>query len=73
VSERVRVTVKPGSKVAGITQGEGGLVVRVRERAIEGAATEACARALAAHFGVAPSRVRLVSGARSRSKTFELL
>jgi hypothetical protein len=49
-----------------------GLIVSVRERAIEGAANLACARALAEHFGVAPSLVRLVSGARSRNKLFEV-
>jgi len=47
-------------------------VVRVRERAIEGAANEACARALAAAFSVAPSAVTLVRGARARHKTFEI-
>jgi uncharacterized protein len=46
--------------------------VRVRERAIEGAANEACARALAEYLGVPRSHVSLVRGARSRVKIFEV-
>ena len=48
------------------------LVLRVRERALEGAANEACIRALAQTLGVAPSGVRLLRGARSREKLFEI-
>jgi len=68
----VDVLVKPGSKHPGVSEEEGVLVVRVRERAIEGAANDACARALAAFFAIAPSRVRLVRGSRSRRKRFEM-
>lgn len=44
----------------------------MRERALEGAANEACVRALAQTLGVAPSNVRLVRGAQSREKLFEI-
>jgi len=44
--------------------------LRVRERAVEGAANEACIRALAAALGVARSSVELVRGERSRQKIF---
>lgn len=69
---RVAVTVKPGSKGTSVETNAGGLLIRVRERAVEGAANEACLRALADHFGVAPSRVTLIRGARSRTKLFEI-
>jgi uncharacterized protein YggU (UPF0235/DUF167 family) len=69
---RVSVTVKPGSKQPGIEETDGALVVRVRERAIEGNATAACIRALAQHFAVAPTRVTLVQGVRSRHKVFDI-
>jgi uncharacterized protein len=46
--------------------------MRVRERAIGGAANAACIRALAAAYGVAPSRVELVRGERSRRKRFSI-
>ena len=62
--------VKPGSKQPGIAFENGMLVLRVRERAVEGAANDACVRVLAAALGVAASRVALVHGARSREKRF---
>jgi uncharacterized protein len=68
----VEVLVKPGSKRPGISEEDGRLVVRVRERAIEGAANEACVRALAAAYAVAPSAVTLVRGVRARRKRFEI-
>jgi uncharacterized protein YggU (UPF0235/DUF167 family) len=68
----VTVVVKPGSRAPGVEADGDRLIVRVRERAVEGAATAACLRAVAAYFGVAPSRVRLVRGARSREKLLRI-
>ncbi len=70
--KRVRVTVKPGSRAPGIEEHDDRIVVRVRERAIEGAANAACIRALADHFGVAPTRVTLARGAHAREKLFDI-
>jgi uncharacterized protein YggU (UPF0235/DUF167 family) len=67
---QLSVTVKPGSKQPGISVAGDIVVLRVRERAIEGAANEACIRALAEVFGVPRSRVALLRGARSREKRF---
>lgn len=50
--------------------GEERLVVRVRAAPERGRATEEAARALARALGVAPSRVLLRRGARSREKVF---
>jgi uncharacterized protein len=47
-------------------------VLRVRERAVEGAANAACVRALAGALRVAPSSVTLLRGARGRRKVFEI-
>jgi hypothetical protein len=66
------VFVKPGSKNAGVALENGRIVVRVRERAVDGAANAACLRALAKEYGVAPSRVRLIRGERSRQKRFAI-
>lgn len=68
------VTVKPGSKKGPMVEvaDDGSLTVYVRERAIEGKATEAVARVLAEHLGVPKSRVELVSGATSRVKRFRV-
>jgi uncharacterized protein YggU (UPF0235/DUF167 family) len=66
------VFVKPGSKAPGLSEENGVLVLRVRERAIEGAANTACIRALAEAYGVAPSAVKLVAGTRNRRKRFTI-
>ena len=68
------VTVKPGSRKGPLVESgaDGALTIYVRERAVEGRATEAAARLLADHLGVAPSRVELVAGATSRVKRFRI-
>lgn len=73
-SDTVVVTVKPGSKKGPLVEvaGDGSLTVHVRERAIEGKATEAVIRVLAEHLGVPKSKVSLVSGAASRVKRFRV-
>src|SRR5438445_12124345 len=63
--------VKPGARAPGIFSGpDGTIVVRVRERAVEGHATEAARNALARALGLPKASVALVRGARSRVKTF---
>jgi uncharacterized protein len=69
---RIDVLVKPGSKRPGITYDGDTLVLRVRERAIEGAANEACIKALAKEFDIAPTSITLVRGAKARKKVFAL-
>jgi uncharacterized protein len=69
---RIAANVKPGSKAPRIAAEGDSLVLRVRERAVEGAANEACVRAIASALGVAPSCVRLLRGAHSREKLFEV-
>lgn len=66
----IAAKVKPGCKQPGVTVEGDSLILRVRERAVEGAANEACIRALANALDVAPSRVTLLRGAHSRAKTF---
>ena len=48
------------------------LVVRVRERAVDGKATAAALAAVAAAFGVRPYGVTLVAGASSPTKILEV-
>ena len=69
---RVEVRVKPGSKQPGIVVDGTGIIVSVRERALEGAANAACIAAIAARLRVAPSSVALVRGAHARLKLFEI-
>ncbi|AQT80298.1 hypothetical protein B1R94_15050 [Mycolicibacterium litorale] len=70
MAETVVVTVKPGSRKGPLveTGADGAMTVYVRERAVEGKATEAAMRLLAEHLDVPRSRIRLVSGATSRIK-----
>lgn len=72
--ERVVVRAKPGSSKGPLVvdEGEAGLVVYVREKAIDGKANDAVAAALATHFGVAPSRVRVVRGHTARIKQVDI-
>jgi len=70
---RVIIRVRPGS---GRTQVGGryadALVVRVRERAVDGRATDAALTALAAALDVRARDVRLVTGHTSRTKVVEV-
>ena len=74
MSLTVVVTVKPGSSRGPLVEvaDDGSLTVYVRERAVDGKATEAAIRVLAEHFGLPKSRVELVSGATSRIKRFRV-
>lgn len=46
--------------------------VSVKELAIQGRANTAITKVLAEYFKVAPSQVRLISGATSKQKVFEI-
>lgn len=74
---RIALRVKPGAsraKVGGSHPGRYGpaLVVAVTAPAVNGRATEAALRAVAAALGVAHREVTLISGDRSRDKLIEI-
>lgn len=48
-------------------------MISVKTQAVEGRANEAVRQILAKHLEIAPSRVKLVRGHRSRHKTFEII
>jgi uncharacterized protein YggU (UPF0235/DUF167 family) len=75
VAELVRVQVKAGSSKGPLVEQapDDGLVVYVRERAVEGAANDAVVRVVAAYFGVSPSRVSIRRGHTSKHKTLEVV
>lgn len=68
----ITVRVTPRSGRTAVEAGADGVVVRVRAAPEAGKATEEAARALADVLGVPPTWVRLRTGARSRTKTFEV-
>jgi uncharacterized protein YggU (UPF0235/DUF167 family) len=74
VPQTVTVTVKPGSRKGPLVDiaENGALTIYVRERAVDGKATEAVTRILAEHLGVPKSNVELVAGAASRVKRFRI-
>ena len=70
---RVVVRVKPGSSKGPLVESdEEGLVVFVREKAIDGAANDGVIKILADHFDVPKSRVRVVRGHTGRIKQVEI-
>ena len=70
----VHVHVQPRSGRTEIAGRHGDAVkIRVTAAPVDGKATEAAARTLAAGLGVSPSRVRLESGATSRLKRFRVV
>lgn len=77
-AHRIAVRAKAGARKASVTrlpdaaQGQAAFAVAVTEPALEGRANRAIERALAAHLGVAASRVRIVLGEKSRDKVAEI-
>ncbi|OGF66491.1 hypothetical protein A3I27_00665 [Candidatus Giovannonibacteria bacterium RIFCSPLOWO2_02_FULL_43_11b] len=74
---KIFVKAKPNSppslKLRRTSESKTIYLVSVKEAPKDGRANIAIQEALAEHFGVAPSRVRLVSGFSSRNKVFEVL
>lgn len=68
------IQVKPKSSNARIEQkNEKELTVWVREAPEDGKANDAVVRAVAEHFDVAPSRVKILRGASARKKIIEIV
>jgi uncharacterized protein len=69
----LRVTPRAGADAVDGVDEAGRLRVRVRTAPAAGAANSAVLRTVAAALGIAPSRVRLVSGAGGRHKLLEVV
>jgi len=70
---RLKIRVTPGSRRAEVGGAyQDALVVKVRERAVEGKATDAALAALADALGVPRRAVTLVHGATSRTKVVNI-
>ncbi len=71
---RIFVHAKPRAKAEHVEQLDAShFAVAVVEPPKNGEADRAIIHALAAHFSLSPSRVRLVSGFSSREKIFEII
>ena len=70
---RVTIRVHPGSRRPGVGgDHDGALVVRVRERAVDGRATEAALTAVADALSVPRRTITLVAGATTRTKILDI-
>jgi uncharacterized protein YggU (UPF0235/DUF167 family) len=71
---RYSVLVKPGSKKGPLVEmgTESGLIVYVRDRAVDGKANIAVSELLAKHFGVSKTSVVIVRGHASRYKVVDV-
>lgn len=71
---KISVHIKPNSRHREevVKNDDGTLTVYVKAPAIEGRANAAAIKLLAKHFKVAPSKVKLVRGATSKYKIFEI-
>ena len=70
---KVTVRVKPGFPHTAVGGHHGGdLIVKVQERAHDGAATVAALKAVAEALGLRPYEVTLVSGEKHRTKVVEI-
>jgi uncharacterized protein (TIGR00251 family) len=70
---KITVKVKTNAKQEKVEKiDEANYIVTVKVAPIEGKANEAIIKALANHFKIAPSAIRLVSGEKSKIKRFEL-
>lgn len=71
---KISAHLKPNSRHREevVANDDGSLAIYTKAPAIEGRANAAAVKLLAKHFGVASSKVRLVRGAASKHKVFEV-
>ena len=71
---KISVHLKPNSRHREevVPNDDGSLMIYTKAPAIEGRANMAAAKLLAKHFGVAPSKIKLLRGAISKYKVFEI-
>ena len=71
---KIPVTLKPNSRHREevVVGDDGVLTIYTKAPAIEGRANAAAIKLLAKHFGVSKSQVRLLRGATSKHKVFDI-
>lgn len=69
---RLAIKVTPGARSENVAIEDGRLLVKVRAKPQDGAANEAVLSLLADALGIATSRLRLLRGATSREKLFQI-
>ena len=69
---RICTVIKPNSKADSIEKVGDELLVRVKAPAVGGKANEAAVKLIAKYYDVPKTRVKLIRGATSRKKVFEI-
>ncbi|QJU07034.1 DUF167 domain-containing protein [Candidatus Saccharibacteria bacterium oral taxon 955] len=71
---KISVHLKPNSRHREevVVGDDGVLIIYTKAPAIEGRANEAATKLLAKHFGASPSNIKLLRGATSKNKVFEI-
>ena len=71
---KISVHLKPNSRHREevVPNDDGSLTIYTKAPAIEGQANAAAVKLLVKHFGVTPSKVKLVRGATSKYKLFDI-
>ncbi|MCX5998397.1 MAG: DUF167 domain-containing protein [Chloroflexi bacterium] len=69
---KIRVRVRPNSKTEEVVEDGDILLLRVKEPATEGKANRAATRLLARHLNIPGTRLRILSGFKSRIKVIEI-
>jgi uncharacterized protein (TIGR00251 family) len=70
---KIYVKVKPNSRTEEVSRESDSFVVKVKEPPREGKANQAVIKLLAEYFGVSGSRVRILSGFKSKNKVIEVV
>jgi uncharacterized protein len=70
---KIQVKVKPNSRTEEVSREGDSFIVKVKEPPRESKANQAVIKLLAEHFGVPQSRVRILSGLRSKNKVIEVV
>jgi len=69
---RIQVKVKPNSRTEEVSRDGDSFIIKVKEPPREGKANRAVIKLLAEHLGVTRSRIRILSGFRSKNKVIEV-
>jgi uncharacterized protein (TIGR00251 family) len=69
---KIRVKVKPNCRTEEVSQEGDSFIIKVREPPKEGRANQAVIELLAKHLRLPRSRVRILSGLKSKNKVIEI-
>jgi len=72
LSKKISVFIKPNSRQEKIEHSESGYIIYVKELPIENRANNALVKLIAEYFKIPKSKVKIISGFKSRRKVLEI-